>query len=142
MVNNLARFQSRLSSIEVELLGWQSTHCHKIFTGRQNRLVFQNNHSAIVHCNTAVADVTHIIKRQCVLQSVTKCVLHCNVTKSNISSVLRTMSNVFLRLRSKRALIVLMINRFLFQGINIFHVYLRLVFFVVYCAIQLFHDKF
>ena len=49
--------------------------------------MFQNNHSAIVHCNTAVADVTHIIKRHCVLQSVPKmcATLQCYKVKDQLS---------------------------------------------------------
>ena len=62
-MNNFVSFQSRLSSFGVEVLVWQSTHCQKIFSGRQNRLVFQNNHSAIVHCNTVVSDMPHTIKK-------------------------------------------------------------------------------
>ena len=50
-------------------------------------------------------------------------------------------AQLLFRLRSKRALIVLMINRFLFQGINIFRVHVRLFFFAVYCIIQMFLDK-
>ena len=72
--------------------------------GRQSRLIFQNKLSTTEYCNTAVADGGNIIKRQWVPQ--------CNVTKSEISSVKWTMPNLFLI--SKRALIVLITNCFVF----------------------------
>ena len=103
MVNNFVSFQSKLCSVGVELLGWQSTHCNTIFMGRQSRPIFQNKLSTTVYCNTAAAGRVDLIKRQCGLQ--------CNVTKSEIIWVKWAMPNLFFI--SKRALIVLMNNCFL-----------------------------
>ena len=100
--------------------------------------MFQNNHSAIVHCNTAVADVTHIIKRHCVLQSVPKmcATLQCYKVKDQLS--VANDAQLLFEVTFKEGADCSDDQLFPFSR---YHVLLRLLYFAICCMIQMFLDK-